>query len=163
MSRTRLGIFAFALGVVMVTAAIVTLRPRHHDDGWKTYRNERYGYEVRYPASWQAEIRDPRPEDDFETQNITLDNGPREAGGGHVIVWVNPQGDACTTYDTIERRAITVSGVRGEEIVCRSPHFEQRLRKFDGAKGMQTYWVLGDSKDEHSTVEQIVESFRFTD
>ena len=43
---------------------------------WKTYRNEKYGFEVRYPAEWQQKIRDDNTT--FQVDLLRIINGNSE-------------------------------------------------------------------------------------
>jgi hypothetical protein len=103
-------------------------------DGWKTYRNERFKYEIRYPASWVVEREsggdlqpgvpthwisfiDPTvPTPDFaQPRSMT---SPPLVYPARLVAWVNPQGDWCTTTLKVERQPVIVNGVNGQKIFC---------------------------------------------
>jgi hypothetical protein len=102
-------------------------------DGWKKYRNERFKYEIRYPASWDVErdgpVLDLQP--GLPTHYISfIDRGvptpditkpisaadPPRIFPTKAVAWVNPQGDWC--LQRTEESEIVVSGVKGKEYVC---------------------------------------------
>src|SRR5262245_14313315 len=65
------------------------------NDGWKTYRNERFKYEFRYPPDWNVVGgREPQPGDDFLMQYVVI--SPKEMPNPgtwpalHVMAVVNP-------------------------------------------------------------------------
>jgi hypothetical protein len=154
-------------------------------DDWQTYRNEQYGYQVRYPSDWSiTRERNPQPGDDFEAQSIDLSNGTER-----VLVSVNFQGDWCIGVGVhIEKEEVTVSGITGQDYTCyqgdlapcgppsactaaiqtaqanaRAPGAKVVgiVRYFPGAKGKRNYWIGSEPKEDPVTVRRIVESFRF--
>ena len=150
------------------------------DDRWLTYRNDFYGYEIKYPSDWQIELSDrlEDPDSDFATQGVRITNGPELDSQGRVLAIVNFQGGWCETA-RVETRAITVAGVEGVEYTCFhhptvpcSPEPDCRtipiefVWYFEGAKGRINYAILANTGQNHTevdTVMAIVESFRFTD
>ncbi|HEY4685554.1 MAG TPA: hypothetical protein VII57_05850 [Dehalococcoidia bacterium] len=152
--------------------------PRSADvqEGWLTYRNDLYDYEVSYPAEWQIEVGERLVDDrgTFETQRVRLRRGSSSAGP-FVSVYVNFQGDWC---EGIGRRIVEdvfVAGNGGRyyecfadtcpnppEPVCRPDPY--RIVLFlEGARGRLNYTVFGEARDDAATVRRIVESFRFID
>jgi hypothetical protein len=147
-----------ALGIVVAAASVAAAALLlDGGDDWRTYRNERFGYEIRYPPDWPIDIRNPQPGDDFESQRVAFTRDPNR-----VIASVNFQGDWCTTGRP-QVREITVSGVPGQEYVCydegqRDP-FQLVLHLPD--RNGRSYTVLSQSRTDFATVEKIVRSFRF--
>ena len=155
---------AFALTFIAVLiAAIWAFAPIGiaGRDEWRTYRNEVYGYEFRYPSAWKVQIRNPEPGDDFETQYVNV-SGP----GGSVLVAVNFQGDWCLAGGRTESRQIMVSGVAAAEYLCyldgsAAPY--NIVRYLEGARGRRNYTVWGQVESDLTVVAAIVEGFRLRD
>jgi hypothetical protein len=103
-------------------------------DGWKTYRNERFKYEIRMPPSWELERENggdlqpglPTHWISFIDRTVPTPDlsQPRSMSSpplvypARLVAWVNPQGDWCTSTLKIERQAITIGGVNGEKAFC---------------------------------------------
>ena len=116
------------LGYVAYTRYVADDAP---GDGWKTYRNERFKYEIKYPPTWQVG-RDEHGElqpgmetgftDIWDRTVPTPGNLPRSASDlpivypARAVAWVNPQGDWC--LQRVTETEITVNGVKGKELVC---------------------------------------------
>ena len=170
-----------SLAIALLVTLVIAFASRLDSvgrDGWKTYRNTRYEYEIRYPADWLIEVRDPQPGDDFETQYVVLTKGiaqgAAEGAVAQVLVAVNFQGDWCTAGQVTVVREVVVSGVRGDEYVCslgvgagcqsltacqEGP--QNIVRYFEGAKGKLNYTVWSKPLGESETVRKIIEAFRF--
>jgi hypothetical protein len=176
--RALIGLAVFGALVAVGFSVVLgtSLTGGRGGDAWETYRNRDYGYEVRYPQDWTIEVRDPQPDDDFETQSVRLVRDAtdltRAEWSPGVLVVVNLQGGWCET-DRVETHPITVSGVEGEEYVCYQPNWpctpepacrEQPVfigRFFEEMDGRPRYAVLGQTEDDVDSVRRIVESFRF--
>ena len=126
---------ALAIPLVAVLAFIDYQRYVEEDagDGWKTYRNARFGYEIRLPPSWEVERVDspgdlkpglPTQMTTFVQGGVRDDPIPRSSDqpppqvAPRASVWVNPQGDWCTGNTYSDKRTISVDGVPGDERVC---------------------------------------------
>jgi hypothetical protein len=122
---------AMAVPLVAILAFVAYNRYVQDDgpsDGWKTYRNERYSYELRYPPDWEIiEERDyPRGggNEPIDIQYVVFARDPVDpAQPGvrpvpHVYAAVNFQGDWCTSTLGMSTTKVRVGGVDGEEHVC---------------------------------------------
>src|SRR3954467_8247501 len=73
------------------------------DDGWKTYRNERFRYEFRYPPDWQViyEVESLDQSREGQTVIVARERPFPSAPGAwplpHVFAAVNFQGDWCVS------------------------------------------------------------------
>ena len=104
------------------------------NDGWKTYRSERFKFEIRYPATWELEresggdLKPGMPTHWISFMDPTVPtpdiSQPRSASSPplifppRVVAWVNPQGDWCTSSTKVEKHSVTINGVQGEEHFC---------------------------------------------
>ena len=92
---------------------VQTLRKMKTADtsGWKTYRNDKYGFEFRYPSGWSltegtskvfAQLRDPNNDNSMQISNVQNDYGPPTFGGGikEVIVGGKVRKDFLTSPDS---------------------------------------------------------------
>src|SRR5436189_234905 len=97
------------------------------NDGWKTYRNERFKYEIRLPPVWEVErdtggdveanvptrytvyVDHTSPDEPYP---ISPDQ-PSPKRAPRVTVWVNPRGDWCTSTTGITTADIEVNGIKG--------------------------------------------------
>jgi hypothetical protein len=158
-------VIAAALVFVSVAASLWALVVLPFGDAWHTYRNESFGYEIRYPPGWRVvDARDPLPDDDFLTQSITL--RPMTAAAlPRVTVAVNFQGDWCTT-GKIEMANLVVSGVPGSRYDCDQDsdgHNDELVVFIRTGPEAVTWWIGGIWTQDHDarTVEKVVRSFRF--
>ena len=147
------------------------------DAGWHTYRNTDFGYEFSYPRQWELQTREPRPDDDFETQWARASGVSQHSEGPptseSVLVAVNFQGGWCSGAGRVDTRDIVAGGVPGREYECynASPACQPQpncfsqpygiARLFEGVNGKQNYLVLGDPTSDPLLVRRIIESFRF--
>ena len=137
------------------------------DDGWTTYRDQEYGFEIRYPEGWTAAERAGPGVRLVPDANIADPLVDRQAPA--VIVILDSEGDWCGS-GRIESRPITVSGVRGEEHSCYPPDDlclpapgcepTTIVRFFQGRDGT-VYRVLGQTDGDVDMVRRVVQSFRF--
>ena len=95
-------------------------------DGWKTYRNERFKYEIATRRHGRLTAMSRRAAAGHATTGSTDSStarahawqlaaqccGPTVAYPARAVAWVNPQGDWCLQRTETE---ITVSGVKGKE------------------------------------------------
>jgi hypothetical protein len=130
-------VLTLALAVPLIAVMAFTTYDRYlkdAGDGWKTYRNERFGYEIRYPLTWQVDresggdvqsgppthwisfIDRTVPTSD-STEPRTMASPPL-VNPARLVVWVNPQGDWCMGTLKIERQPVSVDGVPGEKAFC---------------------------------------------
>jgi hypothetical protein len=147
------------VGAAVATAAVYAVAIRGEGgDGWKTYRNQQFGYEIRYPPDWTIAVRDPLPTDDFEYQDVDFAHGPDSAG-----VTVNFQGGWCES-GACPTRDINVSGVAGREYLWdwdEDGAVDVAVRHFGHVEGDRNYTVMGRIVSDRATVERIIETFRF--
>ena len=132
------------------------------NDEWKTYNNEKYGFEFQYPIDWTFNIR---PSDDFlpaETYSILKGNNR---------ISVYPEGmygdgkidlSKCTTIK------ITVAGKNASRFSCKDDgiiwlsevRFETPL---SGREGFTIFLGNYDSNSESIEIfNQILSTFKFT-
>lgn len=103
------------------------------DDGWQTYRNERFDYEIRYPGNWViTEANIPGPTGAPPQHYVSLSerslagpgsNAPAATDRGQaspplVLVWVNTHSDQCAVpRSPCQGRVVSVRGVQGLEVI----------------------------------------------
>ena len=131
---------------------------RNDGDSWLTYRNEVYGYVIKYPKSWDIEASDPIFDaDGFELQITRITRRPDE-----VRVYVNFQGGWCES-GACPRRDIVVNEVAGTEYLWdwdEDGRPNEIVWHFPDVRG-RNYTVMGRVESDLELVFEIVMSFRF--
>jgi hypothetical protein len=164
---------AMAVPLVAILAFVAYDRYVKDDapgDGWKTYRDERFKYEIRFPSTWNLDRDDGgqlTPElttryTSFLDSTVPTPNLTTPQSGMYparfptkAVVWVNPQGDWC--LQRVTETEIIVDGVVGKELTCYwyginvencvpQPKCREQplglMRIFD--RGGDKFWVLAD-------------------
>ncbi|HLF72550.1 MAG TPA: hypothetical protein VI759_10405 [Dehalococcoidia bacterium] len=174
---------------IAVAAAVAFVLLDNDGDGWKTYRNDRYGYEVRYPPEWHLDVgeRLVDPVDDFETQSVRFRKGAppdpnaplagAEHGAAIVAIYVNFMGDWCLGQGIPHtERSMDVSGVPGIEYTCYGRQSQpcqpepacygepiETVYFFEIVPGRQNYTIFAGLREDDETARRILQSFRFID
>jgi hypothetical protein len=190
---------AMAVPLIAILAFVAYNRYVKDDgDGWKTYRSDRFKYELRLPPRWEVEREtggDLKP--GLPTRHtVYVDRSapdepvpassdqPTPKRAPRVTVWVNPQGDWCTSTTGMTTTDIAVDGVKGKEMVCilaglNADYCTPRPRCTDVPWGIMRdfehnghrFWIFGDinvGSDEdaathYETLRKAVQGFRFVD
>ncbi len=149
--------------------------PADAGDGWQTYRNERFRFEIRLPAEWRVENVLETSSEAKRGISVRFADPAHPASSGtalHADVKINWVGDWCvSSAPLIESREITVGAVKGSERLCFwSPGQPfSVLRDFE--KDGNRVWAIGETAPpplgtaaaEFPTALKIVQSFRFVD
>jgi hypothetical protein len=151
--------FAYPVVLLILLVALATIGStaclfngdEDDGDGWLTYRNVEFQYEIAYPPQWSIEIRDPQPGDDFVYQYVRF-----TSGDASVSMTLNFQGDWCMGTG-ISKRPIVVDGVEGIESICS----DLSVRHFERAIDGNNYTLFAQPNLEDPPLRQMVESFRF--
>jgi hypothetical protein len=131
----RLLTLAMAVPLVAIVAFVAYDRYVKDDgpgDGWKTYRNDRFKYEIRLPPGWEPERESGGEVEPGVTtlHSIYVDRlapdepypvssaEPPPKRAPRITVWVNPRGDWCTSTKGVTTTDIEVGGVKGQELIC---------------------------------------------
>jgi hypothetical protein len=173
---------AMAVPLVAILAFVAYDRYVKDDgpgDGWQTYRNERFKFEIRLPPSWRVELEhetssESRPGVAGIAVRFADPEHPSSFGQAlHAEVSIIPGGrDWCTSSaPLIESRDITVGSLKGTENLCFWSAGQPFSVLRDFTKDGNRVWVIGEtappplgtSAPEFPTALKIVQSFRFTD
>jgi hypothetical protein len=111
-----------AMLLVAILAYVAYVRDDVSDDGWQTYRDRHFGYELRYPPGWQLVSEwNARETNGVEFQTLVFGrepappSRPNQVPVPNVTVSVNFQGDLCGGPGS---QPIEVGGVAGSETTC---------------------------------------------
>ncbi len=160
------------LGPLLVAAGLATffgvqaLLAEDRGDGWETYRNEKYGYQFRYPPDWFLEAGAGQVNEGIEIQYTSVTRGD-----DRVLIGVNFQGGWCEFVGPATGKQevvdILVSGTPGKEYVCYAADGDFQpdsvVRHFEEVRSQRNYVVFSEPQGEVATVRKIIESFQFLD
>lgn len=144
------------------------LEPRADTSDWNTYRNEEYGFEVRYPINWKYRLQNL--EYNFNSKNQTLLTVFFEKEDCSCI-WVNvydilnaPKGVPIGT----KRETIIVDGITGDKYVRRQGLDIGGLDivisvnlSHNGKVFQITYGRNSNEKSSEEVFNQMLKGFRF--
>ena len=126
---------------------------------WLTYRNEEYGYIIRYPKQWGItalpfEIGNP-----LKVEGLSTD----QKGNCYVLIWALPS-RVGYGYDKIPiaQMEIELNGLKGEKIVLEDSRkqFRETMIYFNANETFYTIsFPLNETFNCTSDVEEILQSF----
>jgi len=85
------GILAWQFGSLPSLITPTPTPPIDETADWKTYRNEEYGFEMKYPKDWTFKVTDPAYWCQITPRNYNC-LAAFQIGGVHLVIYDNPNG-----------------------------------------------------------------------